>query len=747
MRYIHAVSGLAAIAFAVGCGDGGPLTSPGSPTVRPPHFGISDGANANGNPGFFFLPPMVAHPGGDSEFNDDVFRSDLSPVVRICELDAQDISQLSIARCVSTIREFATSEIGVSPTDQHYHVNWDTGEPELDVAKFYRIMVSVGNQELGFADVDPVARGSNPRNARTGDAIPLTDGRTLPVKFRIENDGLCEHDQDCLKAQVGQNGGDFAAPSGHAAIRFPAGVLPSGVDEITLTIERLPVGADNRCHAENTTDRPTIELEGCYRFETEPELFPLGGFQGPNNVIVAICLENVSPSLRAGLQLFKSDDDERGLQALEDADPTGIADFDATCTGFTGTPAASPTRLIGQLTRELGRLTGKLVRLAQPRSLHAIDLGLGGKVKAGDGLSSFGWGADGTLDAVTALDESAPVDAIVPIAVRVTSVHGSISDGEVSGPVPLSGISVTFTVTGGSGTVGGEGGGNTITVSSDATGMVAVNWTLGSAPSSNTLAVTGADIDATVSYSIEAVSPPDGPQYAGSIAVFNDVNPFTSLASAPDHQQLISNLVQFSGAGRGAGTGVLFDHGKDSFCGSPPVDVLCGSFAALKTAIAGLGFTVTDASSSATSAPLTTLGSNVKVVFLVLPTQAYTVNEINALKTFASEGGRVVFFGEYCDPERNLVYCDGVSIENDLLAALGVPLAFRLGTFASPLAIAASGIRSHQITAGVAGFTFLGTSGLTLGAGATPLIVLSAPEAADIVLAAESPIETTAIIP
>jgi hypothetical protein len=74
----------------------------------------------------------------------------------------------------------------VIPEDELYIVNWHTDEFGLDPEKVYRVRVFVGAIEVGFADVDLVNSGGLLKNVDTGEFIPLLDGRTLPIKFRLE---------------------------------------------------------------------------------------------------------------------------------------------------------------------------------------------------------------------------------------------------------------------------------------------------------------------------------------------------------------------------------------------------------------------------------------------------------------------------------------------------------------------------------------------------------------------------------
>ncbi len=147
-----------------------------------PRLAISDGANG-GNAGFFFLPPMVPNPGeGEND-------TTASPVVVICEWDG--------AACVTTLATFTTdlattttTQPGNSETvrrsEDHFIVNWHTDAFALDPALTYRISVQVEGVELGFADVDVVESGGQRKDVAEG-FVGVVNGRTLPIKFRVES--------------------------------------------------------------------------------------------------------------------------------------------------------------------------------------------------------------------------------------------------------------------------------------------------------------------------------------------------------------------------------------------------------------------------------------------------------------------------------------------------------------------------------------------------------------------------------
>lgn len=172
------------------CTEGSP--SAFSSTSPAPLAAVSDGANG-GNPHFFFLPPMVPNPGpGDND-------ESVSPVVVICELDggacAETLATFTTDPATTTTTQPGNSET-VRSNPSHFHVNWHTKEFELDPALTYRICVRVGEAGLGFADVDVVATGGEAQDAAEG-FIGVVNGRTLPIKFRIEAGALDEEGAGC----------------------------------------------------------------------------------------------------------------------------------------------------------------------------------------------------------------------------------------------------------------------------------------------------------------------------------------------------------------------------------------------------------------------------------------------------------------------------------------------------------------------------------------------------------------------
>lgn len=195
---------------------------------------ISDGSDSSGNAHFFFLPPMVP----PANFA-GVFDPSLSPVVEVCEWTAG---------CGRVVARFTTAGTGSAAirTDtagQDYIVNWDTqqciwGSCTLSTTITYRLRVMVATVLLGFADVQLVSNGSQLRNVNSSQYISLVDGRTLPMKFRIEVGAINVVPSTGGSTVINPSqGATIATAGGEAVLTIPPGALPGGP---TATISLTP---------------------------------------------------------------------------------------------------------------------------------------------------------------------------------------------------------------------------------------------------------------------------------------------------------------------------------------------------------------------------------------------------------------------------------------------------------------------------------------------------------------------------
>ena len=155
-------------------------TSDPTVSVIEPTSLIYDGSRG-GNPAFHFLPPLVKNPSYSG-----IFDPNLNPSVTISELDAEG----NVANLLTTL------EVTLNSVDERYNARWDTDGFDLNLETTYRIEAFLEGTLVGFADVDVVEKGKELKNVDTEEYIPLVDGRTLKIVFRIEEDVLDKNDLD-----------------------------------------------------------------------------------------------------------------------------------------------------------------------------------------------------------------------------------------------------------------------------------------------------------------------------------------------------------------------------------------------------------------------------------------------------------------------------------------------------------------------------------------------------------------------
>src|SRR5205085_3149252 len=175
----------------------------------------------------------------------------------------------------------------------------------------YRIEVHVGSQTIAWADVFLVPNG-NPKNIATQGDIPLNDGRTMPIKVRIEKGWSCvdRTNRTCTTQVVGNTpvGSPITviAPQNTAAGQFEGnwipfctstptpGCVPPGtqvvvtVEDQTAILNQPPStgGTAPTCALINDGVALTHMLSDthCVKFTTDPE------FKFASPVKVAVCV-------------------------------------------------------------------------------------------------------------------------------------------------------------------------------------------------------------------------------------------------------------------------------------------------------------------------------------------------------------------------------------------------------------------------------------------------------------------------
>jgi hypothetical protein len=468
---------LVAIAvLAVSCRDQQPLQPP---ALSGPTALIVDASHEGTDRDFFFLPPLVPNPVGDSHFDQGAFNGRLSPTLSICRLLA-DLS------CGPTI--LGPVNVPAAASEEHYQFLWNTSN--LTVGAIYRVIVKLGTRELGVLDVQPTDKGV--KNARTDDFYQFPGDRTVPIKFRIEFHGLsCPAGADCGDGRITNDGGLVTTTTGFAGALFPDGWLPAaalraGITQVDVRITRFPV--DNADPAASCLRSGLVEIEGCYRFETTPDLHSFGAFS--EFVTAGICLED--PELEetdAPFQMHRREEVEGTPTGETVALESAAADF-LTCGGFTATHPSSDigirsTGLLRYASAAWHALARGVAHIVKPRTLHAVDLGAGGST---DFFSRFGWARSATMVKVASTDNQTgpPGERLRNDPTVCLTLHHPRPHGEGGFP-PLVDEPVTFTVTSVDGTV--DDGARSTVVNTGEDGCASVAWYLGSStsPGGNTL--------------------------------------------------------------------------------------------------------------------------------------------------------------------------------------------------------------------------------------------------------------------
>jgi hypothetical protein len=350
---------------------------------------------------------------------------------------------------------------------------------------------------LGFADVTIANNKSEARSAITNEILPMTENQALPIKFRIESGalGACQRNGDCTEVSVTQEGGTFFTTTNFAAVVLEKDwvsdeILALGNGSITLTVERVPLEEGQSCHSgEGVTGKLHTELQGCYRYTTDPDLRDprvpehLRGFQTANNKVAQCTKESPVEDPNADYMLFKSDPGER-IKALRDAPaPPGL-----NCDDFAfmdGLPSNPVLRFASLKWHAVSRAVGRAVGV---KTAYAWDGGIGGQLGLFDGFSHISRGI-GLRGSKASLDP-----APTPVGLRVEPdpkvrllnehVH-SASETEEHDHEPAVGIRVTFRVLTGTGNFGDGTYGTsptpvtTVVKYTDENGEASAPWYLG----------------------------------------------------------------------------------------------------------------------------------------------------------------------------------------------------------------------------------------------------------------------------
>ncbi|MCY7379510.1 MAG: hypothetical protein LH467_09270 [Gemmatimonadaceae bacterium] len=350
---------------------GQPIAPPSSNAKQ-----ISDAVHSAGNPDFFFLPPMVSNASSSALWNSGGFNPGLAPTVAICALSATTEAAAAAEACAPAATTTYAAVLRLP--DEHYAYNWKV---PTSSTIFYRIVVNVGAKRLGFADVETGSNSSQLKNVSTAEFIPLSDGRTLPIKFRIERYALCEFP------------GDPTRPC--SSVSADLATTPVTLSTGTPDASGISDSKGVTIPAQGGTSTPvTVTLASCPTFIV-PLHVPIGecvrvtvdpALQAPltNPATVFICTVGLNSPLLNGIPAA-----DRELVTLFRSDAAGIAALPHAPACNPGTPggtvaSANPTlrEVFASLTRgEFRRAAGQAMAFVAPKPLYAamfIDLGGGG---------------------------------------------------------------------------------------------------------------------------------------------------------------------------------------------------------------------------------------------------------------------------------------------------------------------------------------------------------------------------------
>lgn len=550
MRRVLALLVVAAFALPLAsCRDArSPVAPDGTPPSAVPD--IVDGTSGveGANPFFFWLPPMVGQP-------DAALLGTFDPAQRpALRLVCWETNDPAVTVCDPTvpIAEFTVGAGMVVETD-HYKVELDTKAfdlatsdaeasttyrllaltPPLDEAIFPGLDVNrgpgLGSYVYGLADVQLGANGGAARSLSTDETIGLVDGRTLPVRFRLDEGALAE--------EIRVNTAEAAADPGQALCQINCSVTVIDPDEPTeaslenadgeeLTAMLIPAGAvwtdetavlviDQRAtegEADNCAPGASLRDSDCFRYELSPD--NPEGDDFTEVVRFGICptgevLQNGTIDPRWRLFKFDAGGDPELTRPVE----TDVSDFLA-C-------EVTTTSTVSLWDGPGGELAGAaLTWLVRP--LRASDF-FGGQLRD---LSDLFWGLDASFPEEDFDAGTLEAGLQVGVSVTILATHPEPD-------VPAEGVSVTFSLVEGSGELAVPDGVTPvaterdmddrlvgITLLTDESGQAFVNYTVGEG--SNLVEAT----------SDEAVGGPWSFTVTGTVA---EGAAFTDVAAAEEH--------------------------------------------------------------------------------------------------------------------------------------------------------------------------------------------------------------------
>jgi hypothetical protein len=176
-------------------------------------------AGEGGQPQFTFLAPLTRRTQGTGEFDPS-----LPVAVTVCSTPQTPCPEGQVAARFTTAAEDPRSRVRVDDDGQAYLAVWHS---ERRGGALHRILVSVGDVQLGQVDVRVVATAAERRSVPAG-APSVNQGQALPIRFHVGRGVVAA-------AQVGTSGGTVETADGEVTLVVPAGALSQ---EVVLTVQK-----------------------------------------------------------------------------------------------------------------------------------------------------------------------------------------------------------------------------------------------------------------------------------------------------------------------------------------------------------------------------------------------------------------------------------------------------------------------------------------------------------------------------
>lgn len=168
---------LSVLLLASACGE---MPNPVAPLPGIARGSLSGETVSPGNRGLMFLPPLAARTATTAPFD-----AEAAPSVEICRLTS---TIDATAPCVGMLATFTSDagdprqRVSLNLDDEQYHANWRVECPSCGATTLARITVSARKRLRGSI----VVRLVNGNSSAPDDVPVVKVGRTLPIKFRLE---------------------------------------------------------------------------------------------------------------------------------------------------------------------------------------------------------------------------------------------------------------------------------------------------------------------------------------------------------------------------------------------------------------------------------------------------------------------------------------------------------------------------------------------------------------------------------